>query len=88
MAGPSPMSNVALDLAVITRERKGRFVLFREIEAEANKTWLVQGLLGAGEASAPFTASRVMESPFWRRTWDCTSQRAGRGTGTRYSEGR
>lgn len=44
--------NVALDLAVITRERKGRFILFGEIEAQSNKKWLVRNFLGEGEACA------------------------------------
>ncbi len=34
------------------RERKGRFILFREIDVNVTKEWLVRGFLGADETSA------------------------------------
>ncbi len=40
------------DALALQRERKPRFVLYRELEAESRKEWLVKDLLGAGDASA------------------------------------
>lgn len=49
---------IELDLEAIIRNRPGRFVLYREVALRArhSKDWLVEGLLGAGEASAFFGA--------------------------------
>jgi hypothetical protein len=52
-----PNRNRDIDnLDATIRNRPCRFVLFRELEAQAQRTkdWLVKGLLGAGEASAVF----------------------------------
>src|SRR6516165_10046480 len=46
--------NAALDKKIIQLERKGRFVLFCELEAQSSKEWLVHDLLGHGEASAMY----------------------------------
>jgi hypothetical protein len=43
-----------MDAKVSQLERKGRFVLFCELDAQSNKEWLVQNLLGHGEASAMY----------------------------------
>ncbi len=43
--------NAELDREIIRRERKGKFILFDEIETASSKDWLVQSFLGAGEAS-------------------------------------
>ena len=49
---------VLFDLEATIRNRPGRFVLYREValRARCSKDWLVEGLLGAGEASAFFGA--------------------------------
>ena len=44
--------NDRLDAEIIRLERKSNFLLFRELQATSTKEWLVQGLLGAGDASA------------------------------------
>ena len=44
--------NTALDAKVIQLDRKGRFLLFSELEAQSSKEWLVHNLLGHAEASA------------------------------------
>jgi AAA domain len=54
MMDPSTADNAALDLKIIQFQRKGRFLLFCELEAQSNKEWLVEGLLGDGEASAMY----------------------------------
>ena len=41
-----------LDSKIIQLERKGRFLLFSELEVQSNKEWTVHNLLGHGEASA------------------------------------
>jgi hypothetical protein len=46
--------NDRLDAEIIRLERKSKFLLYRELEAESRKAWLVQGLLGSGEASAVY----------------------------------
>jgi AAA domain len=48
----------SLDLEATIRNRPGRFVLFGELalRARLSKDWLVEGLLGAGEASAFYGA--------------------------------
>src|SRR5690349_12075151 len=43
-----------IDPNIIQRERKGRFVLFGELEAQSTKEWLVHNLLGHGEASTMY----------------------------------
>ena len=48
----STADNIALDNKIIQLERKGRFILFCELEAHSNKEWLVHNLLGHGEGSA------------------------------------
>jgi hypothetical protein len=45
---------MTLDAKIIQLERKGRFVLFCELEAQSTKEWLVQNLLGRGEASTMY----------------------------------
>jgi RecA-family ATPase len=50
----SPGENDRLDAEVFRLERKSKFLLYRELEAESRKEWLVQGLLGAGDASAVY----------------------------------
>lgn len=40
------------DALALQRERKPKFILYRELEAESRKEWLVKNLLGAGDASA------------------------------------
>src|SRR5262249_39457878 len=44
--------NVDLDIIALRQERKFNFRLFRELETESRKEWLVHNLLGAGDASA------------------------------------
>jgi hypothetical protein len=44
--------NNDLDFPAIRQERKGKFLLFHEIETTSRKDWLVKDLLGSGEASA------------------------------------
>lgn len=46
--------NDRLDAEIIRLERKSKFLLYRELEAESRKEWLVQGFLGSGEASAVY----------------------------------
>jgi uncharacterized RmlC-like cupin family protein len=46
--------NATLDAKIIQLERKGRFLLFCELEAQSSKEWLVHNLLGHGEASAMY----------------------------------
>jgi hypothetical protein len=44
--------NAALDLTIVRSERKGKFVLYSELSPDdANKEWLVEGLLGHAELS-------------------------------------
>jgi RecA-family ATPase len=43
--------NNIIDLAIVQRERKGKFVLFGELSTDANKEWLITGLLGHAELS-------------------------------------
>jgi hypothetical protein len=52
MIDRSTADNIALDDKIIQLERKGRFILFCELQAHSNKEWLVHNLLGHGEASA------------------------------------
>ncbi len=47
-------SNQQLDAKIIQLDRKGRFLLFSELEAQSSKEWLVHNLLGHGEASAMY----------------------------------
>jgi hypothetical protein len=54
MIDPSTADNAALDARIIQLERKGRFLLFCELEAQSSKEWLVHNLLGHGEASAMY----------------------------------
>jgi hypothetical protein len=46
--------NVALDAKIVQLDRKGRFLLFSELEAHSNKEWLIHNLLGHGEASCMY----------------------------------
>jgi AAA domain len=46
--------NDALDAKIVQLDRKGRFLLFSELEAQSSKEWLVHNLLGHGEASAMY----------------------------------
>jgi AAA domain len=46
--------NAALDAKVVQLERKGRFLLFSELETHSNKEWLVHNFLGHAEASAMY----------------------------------
>jgi len=48
----STADNAMLDSKIIQLERKGRFLLFSELEAQSNKEWTVHNLVGHGEASA------------------------------------
>jgi hypothetical protein len=48
----SPTENRALDDVTSRHDRKGRFVLFSELEVSSHKSWLIHKFLGAGEASA------------------------------------
>ena len=48
----STADKAMLDSKIIQLERKGRFLLFSELEAQSNKEWLVHNLVGHGEASA------------------------------------
>jgi hypothetical protein len=54
----APIPNRQSDLADLIRNRPGRFVLFGELarRSRSSKNWLVQGMLGAGEASAFYGA--------------------------------
>src|SRR6185369_9532610 len=52
--GMSTPSNAELDAKIIRMERKGRFLLFSELEAQSDKEWLVHNLLGHAEASAMY----------------------------------
>jgi hypothetical protein len=49
---------IELDLEATIRKRPGRFVLYREVALRTrySKDWLVEGLLGVGEASAFYGA--------------------------------
>ena len=47
-------NNRELDSIVLRQDRKSKFVLYRELEATSRKEWLVQNLLGAGDASAVY----------------------------------
>ena len=42
------------DNIILQQERKPSFLLYRELEAESHKEWLVHSLLGAGDASAVY----------------------------------
>jgi hypothetical protein len=44
--------NAELDAQVLGKDRKGHYVLYAELQAHCAKEWLVDKLLGAGEASA------------------------------------
>jgi hypothetical protein len=46
--------NATLDAKIVQLERKGRFILFSELEAHSSKEWLVHNLLGHGEASTMY----------------------------------
>jgi hypothetical protein len=46
------VENNDLDAIAFRQDRKLKFVLYRELEAQSHKEWLVKGFLGAGEASA------------------------------------
>ncbi len=48
----SIVENDQLDAITLRLERKAKFRLYRELETESRKEWLVQNLLGAGDASA------------------------------------
>jgi AAA domain len=54
MMDPNTVNNAALDAKIIQLKRKGRFLLFCELEAQSSKEWLVHNLLGHGEASAMY----------------------------------
>jgi hypothetical protein len=45
-------NNAELDVQVLRKDRKGHYVLYAELRAHSTKEWLVDKLLGAGEASA------------------------------------
>ena len=47
-----PLTNAQLDTVAVLQARKHKFKLYSELDATANKDWLVRGLLGAGEQSA------------------------------------
>jgi len=47
----SVLENNDLD-ALVRQQRKSKFLLYRELEAASRKEWLVQHLLGSGDASA------------------------------------
>src|SRR5580704_11057074 len=44
--------NERLDITIRQSERKPKFILYRELDAESRKIWLVKNLLGASDASA------------------------------------
>jgi hypothetical protein len=46
--------NNILDLGIVQRERRGKFVLFGELSPDANKEWLITGLLGHAELSVVY----------------------------------
>jgi AAA domain len=46
--------NAALGRKVLQHDRLGRFMLFSELEAHSSKEWLVDNLLGHGEASTMY----------------------------------
>ncbi len=46
--------NNIIDLGIIQRERNGKFVLFGELSPDANKEWLITGLLGHTEMSVVY----------------------------------
>src|SRR5712692_5867486 len=48
------IENARLDTITLRHDRKLKFTLYRELEAESRKEWLVHGLLGDGEASAVY----------------------------------
>jgi hypothetical protein len=50
--------NNIIDLAIVQRERKGKFVLFGELSTDANKEWLITGLLGHAEHRDNLTRGR------------------------------
>src|SRR6185312_10270026 len=50
----SPAENAALDVVTLRRERKGKFVLYDELSADAKKDWLISGLLGHAEMSVVY----------------------------------
>jgi hypothetical protein len=46
--------NLRADLRLIQNERKGKFVLYGELSPDANKEWLITGLLGHTELSVVY----------------------------------
>jgi hypothetical protein len=54
MINPNAADNTAFDEKIIQLPRNGGFVLFCELEAQSSKEWLVDNLLGHGEASAMY----------------------------------
>ncbi|HMF22504.1 MAG TPA: AAA family ATPase [Pseudolabrys sp.] len=49
---PLLVSNSELDAYAVRQSRKSNFILFRELQSTSTKEWLIQGWLGAGDASA------------------------------------
>lgn len=56
MLNPQALPNAELDRDIPARDRGRRFILFGELRESESKSWLVHGLLGAGEASALYGA--------------------------------
>lgn len=55
MLGPvAEANNNELDAIALRADRKSKFLLYRELQAESRKEWLVHGWLGAGDASAVY----------------------------------
>src|SRR3569832_108433 len=50
----SPAENASLDAAILRSERKGNFVLYSELQADASKEWLIDKMLGAAEMSVVY----------------------------------
>jgi hypothetical protein len=48
------MDNAALDRLAIAADRNRLFVLYADLEPNVSKSWLVDGMLGAGELSAAY----------------------------------
>ena len=70
------MNNAQLDAEVVeldTRRRRGQlnFTLYRDIELEPRKLWLVHDYLGAGELSCIF-GPPVRANPSSPETWPPT----------------
>src|SRR5215470_18470659 len=48
----SLVDNNNLDAIALRKDRKSKFVLYRELQTKNHKEWLIRGFLGAGDASA------------------------------------